>query len=229
VSQDISLRFYHSQFIGKPGSIEEIAALFIQKNFRIFDINVRDGNGVDFYWDSYDPHAQMILAAAYRCHGINFQCFNAEEQLALTAYIGWVEIDETRPGDTFLAITTFQTALFTRQENNPAYFSRLFLEIGRCLFAVVTPDFGWIDMEGFAGLTEDEDISSLAIPYTYWANFLGERYVKKYGKEKLLSAPVWHSGILKPEGVLLVLSPILGVHPGDTELLKNYLLEVTIR
>jgi len=222
MSYDISLRFYNSRFIGTPGSIEEIIAFFKRKNFRISDITVCNENNVDFHWDLYDPNEQLIVTAAYTYCGMNFRCFNDEEQLELTTYIAWGKIDETRMGDTFLAITTFQTALFTRQENDPAYFSDLFLEIGKHLFAVTNPDFGWMDTESFAGFTMDEDISSFMIPYTYWANFLGEGYVKKYGKEKLLSAPVWHSEILSPGGILLVLSPILGVHPGDTELLKNY-------
>lgn len=223
MSQDISLRFYNSQVIGKPGSIEDIIAFFKRKDFRIFDINVRDENNVDFHWDLYDPNEQIIVAAAYKQSGINFQCFNDDDQLELTTYIGWVKTDTNELGDTFLAITTFQTALFTREENNPIYFSNRLLEIGKHLFAITHPDFGWMDMESFAGFTRDEDISSIMIPYTYWANFLGKKYVKKYGKEKLLKAPVWHSEILKPEGALLILSPVLGVHTGDTEFLKNYL------
>lgn len=50
--------------------------------------------------------------------------------------------------------------------------------------------YGYFDMQGFDD-SMDEAVTATELKKIYWANFFGQPYVRKYGKEFFLGAPGW--------------------------------------
>lgn len=72
--------------------------------------------------------------------------------------------------------------------------------------------FGYFDMEGYDDFT-DEAVSATQLKKIYWANFFGEPYVKKYGKEFLLGAPGYKKAELADGTIEYILTEDLFTPP----------------
>jgi hypothetical protein len=119
----------------------------------------------------------------------------------------WGSTHFENPDGAYTSVVCFQTPLFNYPDQNPGYYSRLFLDLGKRLYEVVSPTFGWLDMSsGLTGHTSFKDVEALALPHLYWANFFSPSYVEKIGRSKILSAPAWSIEELPDGGLLYVLS-----------------------
>lgn len=199
--------FLDSERLGKPGSIEQIIHAFVDLGFEVEQLRISSGNEQQ---ERYVQGRRQIVELAYNVKGLSFQAFNSKWQLEVYQQIDW---GVSKLGDekrAWIRTVTDNTPYFWRAKYDPARYSRFFLDIGRSLYQIVSPSFGWVDFDH--GLqTTHEDIESLELPTLYWANFFGPPYVARIGREKIMSAPAWSIEELPDHGLLYVLSSCPGL------------------
>lgn len=132
---------------------------------------------------------------------------NAQRQIRFEVLVqlGWGEEHLGKEKRAWIGVTCFQTLLFNRPEHDTEYYSRLFLDLGRELYAVLRPAFGWLDFCQPSGQTGFDDVEHLDIPHVYWANYFGPDYVSKFGRDHFVSAPAWAIEPLDDGGILYIL------------------------
>lgn len=226
MSLEPRLVFLNSPSLGQPGSLEATLAIIQSKGYEIVDLRVGSQKAPVVGWDKYDLNTQHDLGIVYEKRQLSFRAQNAAERFELSLWIRWDQSAEGEVHMAYVSAVCFQTALFNRSEYNPEHSSRLFVEFGKSLYKVIVPDFGWIDICEPAGCTWYDDVSRLAVPHVYWANFFGRSYVAKFGRERMLRAPVWSIEELNDGGLLYILSPSLTSASPDrdsNEVVKGYL------
>jgi len=92
--------------------------------------------------------------------------------------------------------------LIAREEKIETLFE-LLIEIGKAMYPVLQPAFGYVGYSGEAPGTIFDDVYSYKLKKIYPVTFFGPDYVSKYGKDYLLKAPVWKTELLPDGGVFL--------------------------
>ena len=207
MSYEPNLVFLNSKTLGQPNSLEVIIAAVRMMGYRVTDLTVGSYKDQVAFWSEYNQEAQDELGIAYARRELSFEAKNGLTTLEVLLYLHWEEPPQSIARRAHVGAVSFQTALFRRSECNPKYYSRLFLDLGKSLYEVVLPDFGWIDVCSPAGYTWYDDVDALAVPHLYWANFFGPPYVASIGREKIMSAPAWSIEELSDGGLLYVLAP----------------------
>lgn len=207
MSYEPQLTFLNSKILGHPDSLEGIIDILQQLGYSIQHIEVAKHQDRIAYWHGYNEQIQRELTTAYENQWLKFTAKNKSQDFEVVLHLNWKEY-------VHISATCYQTALFTRQVNNPPHYARIFLNFGKALYEYLKPDFGWQDICEPAGYTWYDDINTLKIPHIYWANFFSPPFVKKYGKEKLLSGPAWLVEELKDGGILYVIAEAPGYSYG---------------
>jgi hypothetical protein len=174
----------------------------------VFSIEEFEVNNQAIPWEREPERMRRLLALAHRARNCYFLAWNAEWRLEIRQHIAWDSSKGVKKA--WIRTTTDNTPYFWRAEYNPARHSRFFLDIGKRLYEVLRPTFGWIDFD-YGLRTTHEDIESLRLPVIYWANFFGPVYVDQIGREKILSAPAWAIEELPDGGLLYVLASCPGL------------------
>lgn len=219
MSYEPHLAFMNSKTLGQTHSLETLIRIIQQLGYSVHRLKVGDYQNSIASWDVYDQQTQRELKTAYENKQLEFTARHIEEDFELLFYLNWQEY-------TYVDAVSFQTALFTRRENDPSYHAHLFLELGKGVYAYLVPDFGWLDICQTGGYTWYDDIEELKIPHIYWANFFSPAYVRKYGREKLLTGPAWLVEELGDGGILYVLGESLAYgseYAVSPESVKGYL------
>lgn len=207
MSASLHIVFLDSQHLGKPRSLEQVVQVFLSAGFEIDQFKVEDEV---MSWGEYAQKPEEIIAVAYKAKELSFPAFNPEWRLEILQQIGWGITKMGGERRAWIRTITDNTPYFWHAEYNPAKYSRLFLDIGKSLYEVLGPTFGWVDFD-YGLFTTHEDIEALELPTLYWANFFGPAYVNKIGRDKILSAPAWAIEELADGGLLYVLASCPGL------------------
>jgi len=207
MSASLHLLFLDSQHLGKPQSLEQVIQLFVNAGFEISQLKIE--NKI-MSWEEYAQEPAKIMKLAYDAKELSFLAFNSEWSLEILQQIGWGIAKLGGERRAWIRTITDNTPYFWRTEYNPARYSRFFLDIGKRLYEILRPTFGWSDFD-YGLRTTHEDIEALQLPVIYWANFFGPAYVDKIGRDKILSAPVWRIEELPDGGLLYVLASCPGL------------------
>ncbi len=229
----ISLLFYGCESIGRPNSLEQILEMMLDIGFRVNMLQVGSFAYESFaFWREYDERARGELDIAYDKQQLSFVMSDNHSYIVSTVKIGWSGSTRGQPEQTYILLEAGSpTTMFTQKEHDPERHAQRFLEVGKRLYGLVRPTFGWIERCKPSGYTTWKDIENLVVPHIYWANFLGPAYVAKLGRDFLLKAPGWRTENLIDGGVLYVLSPSLtGTGQRSTvEQIRQHFGDVTIR
>jgi len=221
MSLEPHLAFFNSSLLGQPDSLEKIIFSLLEKGYVLNNFYVGSYFEPDVNWDINSQGTQRGLEVAYDKHNLTFTVRNESEGFELFIHFDWnIDLGDGNKR-AHIGAVTFQTGYFHSDEKTAILYSHVFLDLGKHLFSLIQPDFGWIDLLDLAGATWFDDIDRLSVPYVYWANFFGKGFVAKYGIDNLLSTPAWLSEPLNDYGVLVVLSPILGLS-NNVEQVKSY-------
>lgn len=201
------LVFLDSQYLGKPQSLEQVIQVFIDAGFAIDQFKIEKEV---VSWEEYAQKPDEMMALAYETQELSFRAFNPEQRFEIRQQIGWGIVKLGGERRAWIRTITDNTPYFWREEYNPAGYSRLFLDIGKSLYAVLRPTFGWMDFD-YGLFTTHENIEALELPVLYWANFFSPAYVGKIGRDRILSAPAWAIEELVDGGFLYVLASCPGL------------------
>lgn len=121
-------------------------------------------------------------------------------------------------------------SLITTRENVDR-FASFFLQISLSLYPILSPTFGRVDYLTAASGDVFDEVPALETEKLYWATFLGPEYVRKYGKEYLLNAPVWNKVELPDGGVLLQLREYISSSAKSISLdeIEKYFAQVGVK
>jgi hypothetical protein len=214
MSHEPRLVFIESRELGHPGSLETMIAAVHNAGFAVRNVIGGTSRNASLIKE-YDPSLPVSFDVAYQNERMAFEATNENEGLSVLVRLHWCEGINGKPISGYLGAVSYQRALFTRSECDPNHYSRLFLDLGKALYRVLSPEFGWLDICEPAGFTKYEDVRSLDIPHFYWANFLGPAYVRRLGRSVILSAPSWSVEELGDGGLLYVLAPWPGYARAD--------------
>lgn len=207
MSASLDILFLDSYTLEDPLTLERVVQVFLDKGFSIEEFKV---NYQAMAWEKEPGSMRRLLFLAYQARNCLFLAWNAEWRLEIRQHIAWDSPKGQR--EAWIRTTTDNTPYFWYEKHNPTRYSRFFLDIGKGLYEVLRPTFGWIDFD-YGLRTTHEDIEALELPVVYWANFFGPAYVDKIGRDKILTAPAWAIEELSDGGILYVLASC----PGLTE------------
>lgn len=206
MSNTVDIYFLDSQTLGKPTSLESVVQVFADNGYETSRLNIDEGV-LDLGQVSGDTIA--ILQAAYNSHYLSFTAFNPLSSFDVRQYVTWGKNRMGGEDRAYIRTTTDSTGPWRDGVDNAYYCSQL-LMIGKGIYDVVNPSFGWIDVTHGNWDTTHEDIERIELPRIYWANFFGPRYVDHIGRSKILNAPAWKIEELADGGLLYLLAPHLG-------------------
>ena len=205
MSASLDIFFLDSHTLGDPITLERVVQALMGIDFSIEEFKV---NNQAIAWEREPESMRRLLTLAHQARNCYFLAWNAEWRLEIRQHIAWDSPKGIK--EAWIRTTTDNTPYFWRAEYNPARYSRFFLDIGKRLYEVLRPTFGWIDFD-YGLRTTHEDIEALELPTLYWANFFGPAYVDKIGRDKILSAPAWAIEELPDGGLLYVLASCPGL------------------
>lgn len=208
MSDFLNIFFLDSQTLGKPGSLEQVIEFFSETGFRITKFKIK---GQQRPWREDMSENREILHLAYQAKGCWFSAFNPTWRFEIYQDIFWDVPDLGGSGRCYICTSNNNRPYFWDEEKNPPRHSRFFLDVGKGLYAILRPTFGWIEYNYEWLPTTHEDIEDLKLPALYWANFFGPAYMNKIGRDKILSAPAWTIEELSDGGVLYVLASSPGL------------------
>ena len=190
MSVEPHLVFLNSAMLGTPGSVERIMQAFQQCGYRVQKLRVGSTGKRSAESERWDYQAEPVVAQAYAHRMLEFEASRLAEadrgiRFEVSVHLGWGEEHLGEEARTWVGLTCFQTALFNRSEHDTDYYSRVFLDLGKGLYAVLRPAFGWLDFRQLSGFTEFDDVERLQVPHIYWANFFAPAYVAKFGRGRL--------------------------------------------
>jgi len=194
--------FLDSDHLGKPGSLEQVVQVFIDARFEIDQLAIR---GEHREQKEYTQEQERTMTLAYGAEGLSFRAFNPNWQLQVLQQIDWGVSKLGGEKRAWVRTVTDNTPCFWQVKYDPASYSRFLLDIGKSLYKIVSPSFGWVDFD-YGLQTTYKDIESLELPTLYWANFFGPPYVARIGRAKIMSAPAWDIQELPDGGILYVLA-----------------------
>jgi hypothetical protein len=207
MSASLDIFFLDSHTLGDPITLEGVVQVFSDAGFSIEEFEV---NNQAIAWEREPKSMRRLLTLAHQARDCYLLVWNAEWRLEIRQYLAWGSLKMGRENRAWICTTTDNTPYFWRAEYNPARYSRFFLDIGKRLYEILRPTFGWIDFD-YGLRTTHEDIEALELPTLYWANFFGPAYVDKIGRDKILSAPAWAIEELPDGGLLYVLASCPGL------------------
>jgi hypothetical protein len=205
MSTSVDIIFLDSTTLGEPGSLEKILTSFSDSGFDIKEMQV-EGEG--FSQSESFGSAHEITELAYKAQTLSFAAVNFDWSMEIYQQIAWGERKMGKRDRVYIRTSTDNMGLWRAGYDNARY-SSFFLDIGRKLYEVVEPSFGWID-QYHGWTTTHEDIESLNLQMLYWANFFGPKFVQKLGRDRILNAPAWRIEELADGGMLYLLAPHLG-------------------
>lgn len=216
MSVEPHLVFLNSAMLGTPGSVESFVQAFQHCGYKVQKLRVGSTDKRIAECELGDHRAEPVVAQAYAHQMLNFEASRLAEadrgiRFEVFVALGWGEEHLGEEARTWVGITCFQTALFNRAEYDTDYYSRLFLDLGIGLYAVLRPAFGWLDFCQLSGFTGFDDVELVQVPHIYWANYFGPAHVAKLGRERLMAAPAWSVEQLDDGGILYVLGSGPGV------------------
>jgi hypothetical protein len=203
MSAALDIRFLDSYNLEKPEDLEKILHVFLNMGFKVeeFEIGKQPIN--------FEPNLankQEWFKLAQHTKNCYFLAQHLEWQLEIRQYVAWDSLKIGRGRRAWIVTSTNSTAYFRHDRYNPEFYAKIYLEIGKALYTIIQPTFGWSDLD-YGLRTSHEDIESLALPHLYWANFFGPAYVEKLGRSRIMSAPAWQIQELGDGGILYVLGP----------------------
>jgi hypothetical protein len=205
VSAPLDIIFLNSHTLGDPITLTKVLHAFMSGGFSIEEFKINDRI---ITWHGDPESVRKLVALAYEARDCYFLAWNAEWSLEIRQHIAWDSPEGEK--EAWICTTTDNTPYFWHTEKNPSRYSRFYLDIGKELYKVLRPSFGWIDFD-YGLRTTHEDLRALNLPTLYWANFFGPEYVDKIGKSKILGAPAWKIEQLDEGGILYVLSSCPGL------------------
>jgi hypothetical protein len=205
MSASLDIFFLDSHTLGDPITLERVVQALMDMGFSIGEFKV---NNQAITWEREPESMRRLLTLAHQARDCYFLAWNAEWRLEIRQHIAWDSPKGVK--EAWIRTTTDNTPYFWRAEYNPARYSRFFLDIGKRLYEILRPTFGWSDFD-YGLRTTHEDIEALRLPVIYWANFFGPAYVDQIGRDKILSAPAWAIEELPDGGLLYVLAPCPGL------------------
>lgn len=207
------LVLYNPQMLGRVQSLEKLLDRMQTSGYAITDLKVASYPHEYADWPHYNQQARAEFAIAYNHRQLSFVATRPNDNFQVHLSLGWGEELFLKKERAYLDAVCWQTSDFNRDNENPKYYSRLFLDLGKSLYNSLLPTFGWIDMCEPGGYTFFDDVESLSMPHLYWANFFSAAYVEKIGRNHILTAPAWSIEELTDGGLLYILSP----GPGNAE------------
>jgi len=207
MSASLDIFFLDSHTLGYPTTLERVVQVFLGAGFSIEEFEI---NNQAVTWEKEPGSMRRLLTLAHQARDWYFLAWSAEWRLEIRQYLAWGSLKMGRDNRAWICTTTDNTPYFWYAEKSPARYSRFYLEIGKQLYEVLRPTFGWIDFD-YGLRTTHEDIEVLELPTLYWANFFGPAYVNKIGRDKILGAPAWTIEDLADGGLLYVLASCPGL------------------
>lgn len=208
MSVSLNMFFLDSKTLGKPGSLERILEFFLEAGFWIKEFRIDKDEKRP--WEGSIVENEENLRLAYKAKECWFSAFNPTWRFEIWQIIAWDVPELGGPGRCFIWTSNDNKPYFWDKEKKPPRYSRFFLDIGKGLYAILQPTFGWIEYNLEWLPTKHEDIENLRLPALYWANFFGPAYVNRL-REKILNAPAWSIEELPDGGLLYVLSSCPGL------------------
>jgi len=199
MSVEPRMAFLGAQMLGAEGSVEGTLQHIRAQGFGLGSFTTGGLRNLRSSWETYPDIKHSGFGTVYANQQLSFRIQHTQTPLCATVSLYW---------DTYqyAQAVSYQTRLFRTDQEDAVKYSRVFLGLGKCLFDTLAPDFGWCDFSEPSGSTWFDDVDSLEFPYVYWANFLGARYVEKYGRKYLTDCPGTETQDLRHNGVLLVLA-----------------------
>jgi hypothetical protein len=206
MSISATILFLDSAVLGQPDSLENILKCFEDVGFEINELQVE---GSRFDRNDYLGDSNEITALAYGSQALSFSAKHLVWSMEVFQQVVWGEHKMGERDRAYIRTTTDNIGLWRSGYDNERL-SSYFLELGRKLYMIVKPSFGWID-QYHGWTTTHEDIESLSLRLLYWANFFGPKFVQKLGRDKIMNAPAWKVEELIDGGILYLLGPHLGL------------------
>jgi hypothetical protein len=192
----LNIHFLDSKTLGKPGSLENIIEFFENIGFEIKEFEVK---GEKMAWKEGLYHA-------YHNKSCWFCAFNSSWRFEVHQIIAWDIPELGGIGRHYIRTINNNEPYFWDPDKDPERYARFYLDIGKGLYTILQPTFGWIEWDLEWLPTKHEDIENLRLPALYWANFFGPPYVRQLGREKILKAPAWRIEELPDGGLLYILA-----------------------
>lgn len=206
MSYEPHLMLFNSNRLDNTSSLDRLIDVVENKGYTISALKVGDYRQIYATWSCYDQLAKAELSVAYEHQQLSFVALKTDDSFEVRLSLGWGLAHLNKPNRSIVKAVCLQTPRFNRDEENPKYYSRLFLDLGKQLFNTLQPTFGWLEVCEPAGHTSFDEVESLELPHLYWANFFSPAYVEKIGRNRILTAPAWSIEELADGGLLYVLS-----------------------
>jgi len=208
MSVPLQLIYLSPQTIRNPYGLEHFVEDLQSAGFRVWDLEVSRGSEILARSDEPNPEvfriargSQLLYFSAKRPTGARPNLY-----FDFRVHVVWGE-DLLRGNDrTWVGITSWNGPLVTYPEYDPAYHSRLLLDIGKSIYSILSPAFACIDFGHLPGHTWFDPVEKFQIPHIYWANYFGPGYLRGIGRDKVMKAPAWHLEPLDDGGLLYVLA-----------------------
>jgi hypothetical protein len=224
MSMPFQLELSQLRPLKSPQDIEQLGMVFEELDYRIDDIAVYtditfdEGSLVESNRLKFAHSLSDALLAAYRYRNLMFQALHRHNELEFLVQVDWNP--PYSPHRARLHASSYQSTLFLdgnpdKPTYDPVYYGRQVLNLGKTLYAVLSPRFGWAERGPEDMSPSDEAIRSFRVfdyvDAVYWANFFSPEFVERIGHERLAKPPVGWSEPLPDGGVLyLVASTYFG-------------------
>lgn len=201
----IDILFFDSPTLGQPGTLEQIVQLFHDLDFELDNFLV--DYGTEMLTENLERleslSVEEIIGESYRTQRLTFDASHPEHDVVLVQQIHWGKDDIEIEDQVFVGTSTHSINVHHPEIDNER-FNSFILEIAERYYNVLKPSFGWIDYELLNGwrIPAYASIGALELQCLFWANFLGPKFVRKLGREKILNAPAWKVSDLDDGGLL---------------------------
>lgn len=101
----------------------------------------------------------------------------------------------------------FSQATFRRTPAEKDAIADGLLDLGMLLYAVLKPQYGWVDLPKRKYLPGGKDISEFRVRSFFWANWFGPAMVEKFGRGFLMKVPAFRVQELEDGGIVVVAMP----------------------
>jgi hypothetical protein len=199
----LNIHFLDSRTLGNPGSLERILLFFEETGFIIKKFKIKKET---IPWEGGLEKNEEKLQLSYEHKGCWFSAFNHIWRFEIYQDIFWDVPELGGKGRCYVCTSNNNEPYFWDPDRDPERYARFYLDIGKGLYTILQPTFGWIEWDLEWLPTKHEDIENLRLPALYWANFFGPPYVRKLGRDKILKAPAWRIEELPDGGLLYILA-----------------------
>ncbi len=205
MSASLDITFLDSHTLADHATLGQVLHAFTSAGFSIKEFKI---NSHVTAWKKDIESIQRLITRACEARDVSFLAWNTEWRLEIRQQIAWNSPAGER--EAWIRTTTDNTPYFWHAESDPAAYSRFYLDLGKQLYEILQPSFGWIDFD-YGLRTTHDDIAALNLPVLYWANFFGPEFVVKIGRNRILGAPTGIIEELDNGGILYVLSSCPGL------------------